>query len=274
MAERRRPRAASRAGRRFARVLLAGAMLGVLAGCESQLVLKADDADRGLVIVLPGIDGRMPYNEIAARHLAEQDIRMAVELRDWTAPLGMLYNQTAVMRNREVAQTVAARIEAYRREHPGRPVFLIGHSGGTALAVWAAEALPADEPVDGIILLASSLSPTYDLSAALARSRGGIVSFYSPLDGGLLGIGTTLVGTMDGLHGESAGKVGFHRPGESGGSDPYPRLYQVAWDPKMIAAGHGGGHFDYMSLGFVSTYIAPLIRASAWDRQVAQLSRL
>lgn len=245
-------------------VVVAGALLALAGGCESRLVLNADRAEHGLVIVLPGIDGRMPYNEIAARHLAGGGLGMAVELRDWTAPLGMLYNQTAVMRNREVARALAGRIMAYRRKHPGRPVFLIGHSGGTAIAVWAAESMPPNEPVDGIILLASSLSPTYDLSRALGRSRGGIVSYYSPLDGGLLGVGTSLVGTMDGLHGESAGKAGFRAPA-AGGS--YHKLYQVAWHPGMIAAGHGGGHFEYMSPGFVERYVVPLIKQAEWDRR-------
>jgi len=239
--------------------VLAGLIVLLFAGCESQLTLQSENLDRGLVIVLPGIDGRMPYNEIACRSLCREEIPAAIELRDWTAPLGVLYNQTAVARNREAARIVSARVEAYRRDHPGGNVFLIGHSGGTAIAVWAAEALPAGCEVDGIILLGSSLSPGYDLSAALARSRSGIVSFHSDLDGGLLGVGTVLLGTMDGVHGPSAGKVGFRSPAAGAG------LYQVPWTPKMLKDGHGGGHFDYMSPTFVSARIAPLLQQPAWD---------
>ena len=65
MIERIALRAAARRRSRPRGVVLAGALLAMLAGCESRLVLNAENAEKGLVIVLPGIDGRMPYNEIA-----------------------------------------------------------------------------------------------------------------------------------------------------------------------------------------------------------------
>jgi len=256
---------ASRRSRALRDALLAGLLVLLLTGCESQLVLRSEDLDRGLVIVLPGIDGRMPYNEAACRSLSEDGLSATVELRDWTAPLGPLYNQAAVSRNREAARFVAARIEAYQRAHPGGSVFLIGHSGGTAIAVWAAEALPLGNEVEGIILLGSSLSPGYDLSRALARSRGGIVSFHSALDGGLLGVGTVLLGTMDGLHSESAGKVGFRPPPGEAASAEYAKLHQIPWQAAMLKDGHGGGHFDYMGAAFLSARVGPLLKNPAWD---------
>lgn len=243
--------------------VFAAVLVLLLTGCESRLTLKSDGLDRGLVIVLPGIDGRMPYNEAACRKLAADGIQSAVELYDWTAPMGPLFNQTAVARNREVARGLTARIEAYQRGHPGRPVFLIGHSGGTAIAVWAAENLPEDRPVEGIILLASSLSPGYDLSEALARSRGGIVSFYSPLDAGLLGVGTTMFGTMDGVRGESAGKAGFRAPARAARPGQYAKLHQIGWDASMIEDGHGGGHFAYMNPSFISARVRPLVEPAS-----------
>ena len=247
-----------------------GALVGVLAvvvlgGCDSRLVLKSEDLDGGLVIMLPGIDGRSFYSEAACRTVCGEDLGMSVELRDWTAPLGPLYNQTAISRNREVAGAIASRIRSYQRAHPGRPVFLIGHSGGTAIAVWVAEALPTGEQVEGIILLAASLSPGYDLSNALAHTRGGIVSFHSPLDAGLLGVGTTLIGTMDGVHGESAGKSGFRVPDRTARPAEYAKLFQIAWEPRMIEVGHGGGHFSCMGSPFIEAYVRPLVQRTAWD---------
>jgi len=253
---------ASRRPRVILDAILAAVIVLLLTGCRSQLVLRAEDLDQGLIIVLPGIDGRMPYNEAGCRTLSDDGIAAAVELHDWTAPLGPLYNQSAVLRNHEVARAVAVRIASYQRGHPGRPVFLIGHSGGTAIAVWAAEALPTGREVDGIILLGSSLSPGYDLSRALARSRRGIVSFHSELDGGMLGLGTLLIGTMDGLHSVSAGHVGFRRPPGRAG---YARLFQIAWQPGMLKDGHAGGHFDYMGAAFLSARIGPLLREPAWQ---------
>jgi hypothetical protein len=230
-------------------------------GCDERVVINADGADRGLVILLPGIDGRSGYSEQACRAICSDGLTISVELRDWTSPLGAIFNQTAIGRNHEVARTISVRIADYHREYPSRPVYLIGHSGGTAMAVWAAEGLPDGEQVEGIILLASSLSPGYDLSGALGRSRGGIVSFYSPLDFAILGAGTTLLGTMDGLHGESAGKAGF----ESRGRDGYEKLFQVPWEPSMAAAGHGGDHFGCMATRFIREYVAPLVHSAEWD---------
>ena len=237
--------------------LLAAATLG----CDERVVINADGADRGLVILLPGIDGRSGYSEEACRALCRDGRAISVELRDWTSPLGAFFNQTAIARNHEVARTIAERIADYHREYPARPVYLIGHSGGTAMAVWTAESLPGGEQVEGIILLASSLSPGYDLTGALARSRGGIVSFYSPQDIAVLGAGTTLLGTMDGRHSESAGKAGF----ESRGLGGYEKLFQVPWEPSMVAAGHGGDHFGCMATRFIRTYVAPLVRSAEWD---------
>lgn len=229
-------------------------------GCDERVVINADGADRGLVILMPGIDGRSGYSEAACRALCRDGPALSVELRDWTSPLGGLLNQTDIARNREVARTISEQISDYHRQYPARPVYLIGHSGGTAMAVWAAESLPDGEQVEGIILLASSLSPGYDLSQALAKSRSGIVSFYSPHDG-ILGAGTTLIGTMDGQHGESAGKAGFDTSPGGG----YEKLYQVRWEQSMASAGHGGGHFGCMAVRFIGLYVRPLVQSVYWD---------
>jgi pimeloyl-ACP methyl ester carboxylesterase len=227
------------------------AALGVLlGGCDERCTLTAENADRGLVIVLPGIDGGTGYSQATCEAISRNAPPVAVELYNWTIPFGVLFNQTAIGRNHDVAAKVADRIRDYQRDYPGRPVYLVGHSGGTAIAVWAAEALGADAPAEKVILLASSLSPGYDLSAALGRCRRGIVSFHSPRDG-LLGAGTTLIGTMDGQHSESAGLVGFRQAAGN--------LTQVCWSREMAKSGHNGGHMDYMSAGFISEYIAPLL---------------
>jgi len=233
----------------------------ILAGCGGrQVLMNGDDLDRGLLIVLPGIDGRALHNELASRRLSEAGLGLAVELYDWTAPLGPLFNQCAYERNRQVAAALAERVGAYRQEHPGGSVFLIGHSGGTAIAVWAAECLDAGERIDGVVLLASSLSPTYDLGGALAHTRCGIVSFHSARDVALLGAGTTWFGTMDRAHGESAGKVGFRRPAAG--------LHQIAWRDGMARHGHDGGHFSCLAPDFVCAYVAPLLAAKDWNEDV------
>ena len=105
--------------------------------------------------------------------------------------------------------------------------------------------------VDGVILMASSLSPEYDLSVALAHTRR-LVNFYSYRDAALLGAGCRMVGTMDRQFTEAAGKVGFDAAGAN--------LTQVPFDRSMEAVGHNGSHLSYCSSGFVTAYVAPLIR--------------
>ncbi len=244
--------------------------MAVLSGCQGrQLLLNEQKLDQGLVIVLPGIDGRAPYNENACKALCRDRLDMAVELYDWTLPFGLILNQCAILRNRLAADELASRILRYHREYPNRPVFLIGHSGGTAIAVWAAEALPEGESIDGIVLLASSLSPGYDLSAALRHTQRGIVSFYSGHDAALLGAGTSLLGTMDGQHTEAAGKVGFHPLGY--GAESYDRLVQVPWEPRMATTGHDGGHFGYTAPGFMEARVKPWITGAPWNDGLAKI---
>ncbi|MCJ7544527.1 MAG: hypothetical protein MUP47_08205, partial [Phycisphaerae bacterium] len=103
-------------------------VVAVLSGCQGRrLLLNDQKLDQGLVIVLPGIDGRAPYNENACKALCRDRFDMAVELYDWTLPFGLVLNQCAVPLNRLAADELASRILRYRKEHPSRPVFLVGH---------------------------------------------------------------------------------------------------------------------------------------------------
>jgi len=253
-------------------LMLALFLVAATAGCQSrQFMMNAEFMDRGLVIVLPGIDGRAAHTERLCKTLCDDEIGMAVELYDWTLPLGGLVNQCAIERNHTMAGQLAERIHEYGQQFPGAPVFLIGHSGGTAIAIWAAEGLPDGESIDGIVLLASSLSPDYDLSRALCSTRGGIVSFYSSQDSALLGAGTILIGTMDGEHVESAGKVGFTAPSDGAGQAAYRKLHQIPWVANMAETGHTGGHFSCLAGDFVSAYVRPFVLADSWDDQMIQV---
>jgi pimeloyl-ACP methyl ester carboxylesterase len=249
---------------------MAAALAAVLSGCVGQPYVSNDRLGKGLVIVLPGIEGRSPFNLAVCGGLDDGKVEYAIELYDWTSRWGPVANLRNEERNRVQAQLVADRVADYQRAYPGRPVFLVGQSGGGAIAVWAAEALPAGRKVDGVVLLAVALSPGYRLDKALQRSRRGIVSFYSWRDWVFLSVGTKVFATMDGQHGDSAGREGFLCPGlDESQADLYERLFEIGWNPRMAGAGNFGLHLTSGAGEFVRYYVAPLVRSGRWDAELA-----
>ena len=108
-------------------------------GCSRpQPYLSWSRLDRGLVIVLPGIEGRSPLNEAVCEGLVDGGVNWGIELCDWTTsvPMGYLINLRDQERNRNQAEEIAAKIVRYKMAHPERPVVLVGQSGGGAMAVW------------------------------------------------------------------------------------------------------------------------------------------
>jgi pimeloyl-ACP methyl ester carboxylesterase len=246
---------------------LAGAVL-LLACCgcadPPRRLTSAPRYARGVVYVLPGIEGPSPWNRDLAIGLADGGVRCAIQVYDWTTsiPGAFLINLTDLERNRRQAQKLADDIVNYRNRHPGCPVHLIGHSGGAGIAVLALEALPPGRQIDSAILLAPALSREYDLSVALRRTRTGIVNFYSPRDG-MLTVGTSLFGPIDRRFGVAAGAEGFVPPATL--SDAERALYgaklaQHEWDDKLERYGASGSHLGWTSRRFAAQFLAPLIR--------------
>lgn len=247
-------------------MILALCGLAALAGggCNRQPYVNAPRLDNGLVLVFTGIEGRSALNESICRGLDAGGVNMAIELNDWTVgvPGAYLVSLRATERNQQKAGEIADRIARYQMGHPGRPVILVGQSGGAAMAVWTAERMPFDNKLDGLVLIAGALSPQYRLDAALAKSRRGIVSFYSEGDWLLLGMGTSVAGTMDGEHSQSAGRVGFRSPARN---EAYKKLFQIGWSQEMTAQGNYGGHLSSGTTAFVKQFIAPLVMTPQWD---------
>ncbi|MCY2931647.1 MAG: alpha/beta hydrolase [Planctomycetota bacterium] len=240
------------------------ALAGLAGGCPAPSYVEPGRMERGLVVVLPGIEGTSAFNAMVAEGLAAGNIKYAIEIYDWTAHWNPVLNLQDEVANRRKASELAGRIAAYQDAYPGRPVFLVGQSGGGAIAVWTAEAMPEGHAVEGVVLLAAALSPGYRLDKALGHSRRGIVSFYSAGDWVLLSVGTRVFTTMDGQHSESAGRDGFASPP----TEAYQKLYQIGWDSSMVSAGHIGLHLTSGAGEFVQYYVAPLILCGRWDSEV------
>ena len=199
-------------------------------------------AATGLVVILPGIEGQSAANQNIRRGLYDSGVSYALAIYRWGFPVpgvGMFVNQTNPAQNRNAAAELARRIIEYQQKYPGQPVFLVGHSGGGGVAVFALEALattPNAQPVEGAFLLSASISANYPLTSALNMTRRGIVNVHNPDDVGLLKVGTALFGNVDGGRGDSAGRVGFTRS--------YPKLFNrritgaevgVVGDPHFVA---------------------------------------
>jgi hypothetical protein len=224
--------------------------------------LSPERADKGYTIILTGIEGTSFHNIGIARGLIEAGHPAAVEVRDWTTghwPF-FVYHLMALERNKQQARQIAAQILEYQDEYPNRPVTLIGHSGGAAMAVLTLEALPADRNVQQVVLLAAAISADYDLTRALAHSEKGILNFHSWGDVPHLVLGTLALGTIDRQHTVSAGARGFRLPRDLDGDSRElyaTRLHQVPYRLAMLKSLNAGGHTGPTNHKFVAEWVAP-----------------
>ncbi len=224
---------------------------------------STDRLRNGLVLILPGIEGRSKYNSDILAGLNDGGVSCAIEIYDWTTilPMGALLNLTAIDRNKEQARLIAQRVVEYQNDYPERPVHMIGHSGGGGLAVLTLEALPPGHKVNSAILLAAAISPEYDLAKALSNTEAGIWNFYSNSDTGYLKVGTSLFGTIDRRHTRAAGAVGFRTPSTTRADTKnlYAKLHSVGYRDLMAYAGNRGSHAGWTDRRFVALWLAPVI---------------
>ncbi len=103
---------------------------------------------------------------------------------------------------------LAGAIMRFHQQYPGVPIYLMGHSAGSAVVVAALEHLPP-ETVERAFLLSPALSATYDVRPALHAVTRGLHVFYSRNDTAYLGIWTGILGNSDRRWGASSGRIGF-----------------------------------------------------------------
>jgi pimeloyl-ACP methyl ester carboxylesterase len=213
---------------------------------------------------LPGIAGRRWVDDQLVFGLRDGGYDGALDVYDWTGEDPGLPSLFAYKRNQAEAQKVADLITDHVHKNPGDRIILTGHSGGTGIAVWALEKLPADVKIDEVILLASALSPTYDLSKALSHVTGHCYSFCSENDVLVLGAGTKMFGTIDGVKTEAAGHFGFIQPAAA---DPlqYAKLIQKPYDKSYLQYHNVGDHIGCMVRPFTHAIVAPLVAPTAAD---------
>jgi len=255
------------------RALAAAMVILVCAGgCWNQQrsYVTEERLEAGLVVSLDGVGGYNWGPHWLRTGLDEAGVKSAITIYDWSKGPGALFVGDLVgeSRNRAAARDLAQMIGTYMAAMPDRPVTLIGHSGGTAIVVWALEDLaegstwaPKGAKVERAILLAPALAPDYDLSKALRAVRSRIYVTYSYADVGLMAAGTAVFGTMDRQHSVSAGLMGFRLPPDLSldGKREYLKLRQVSWNVKLVTSGHLGGHMGWTTSRFAREFIAPIL---------------
>ena len=239
------------------RMLLAP--LGPRAATFHRRLTTRDRYARGLIIVLPGIDGCTTVSDNIARGLDAAGLNMAVELIDWRrstrwSPRHLITES----HHQQQAARISRRIKDYAEEFPDRPIHLIGHSAGAAMVLYVLRELHGILHVDSAVLLSPAISRGFDIQSLLNVTRRGIWNFCSFADLPALGIGTILFGTMDRRHALSAGLLGF-RTGRFNVDPQTMALHQVRYSWRMAGHWHFGGHFGNTNAAFVRHYVAPLM---------------
>ena len=235
-------------------------------GCVSNQLLTRERYDRGLVLVLPGIEGEGIFNWEIVHGLEKAGVPYALEIRDWTtgiAPL-FLYHLMDHKRCLAEARSVAERIERYARWHEGKPLWIVAQSGGGGMAVLVLEAMSEDCQVDGVVLIAPGIGREYNLAKALRRVREKVYNYHSRSDVFFLGVGTTVFGNIDRTHGKSAGRHGFVVPDGLPDEDKAlyrSKLQQFDCSSKGVTkgTGHIGLHLTSSDRRFIETVVAPHI---------------
>jgi pimeloyl-ACP methyl ester carboxylesterase len=249
---------------RFVLPVLAALVAGAPAFAEdagaAQRTQRPVQAADAWLLHLPGIAGETRIDRGLVRGLRDGGFNGDIHIYDWTGDAPGIPALRAHKRHQEEAAKVAQMITQQRRQSPNGRIVLTAHSGGTGIAVYALEMLPEDVKVDTVLLLSPALSPTYDLSKALPRVRGNVYSFPSPYDSAVLGIGTKLFGTVDGVKGEAAGKVGFVPPADADATTrkAYEKLIERPYDRSWIPLGNLGNHIGSMVPSFAAKVLTPL----------------
>jgi len=207
-----------------------------------------------LVFVANGAGGAMTISDLLLSASRRQGFPLLVQPVAWSRfqePRRDHLDQDA---HHAAASYIAAWVQVLHRDCPNLRIYLVGYSAGAHVVLSAARGCPPGS-IQGIILLAPSVSCSYDLRPALMASCGGIDSFYSRLDD-VLGYAEQRLGTADGCWGPIAGRVGFSPVGGPAELAAYGSLRQHPWRDGM---GGQGGHGSWTREQFLYQTLLPLL---------------
>lgn len=218
---------------------------------------------RDVLFVLDGVGGFQFGPLLVRRVIRQEGYALTTVLYKWQFGLiGEVWTDLMwYRRNRVMGVRLARRILAFRRAYPESRIHILAYSGGAGIAAFACEALHPRSPIETMILACPALSPAYNLSRALHAVQR-MYALVSHRDRYLLGIGTTLFGTMDRKFTCSGGMVGFRLPPEldSAGRLLYERLREIRWSPSLKSERHHGGHTGWLMMPLLRKHLMPLLQ--------------
>lgn len=208
------------------------------------------------VVHVPGIMGTMAHDQAFGAWLILSGVQ-EVKMFDWTGPMALV-NLADTRRHERTAHELVRQLHLLRAQHPSARIVVTSHSGGTRIALRAAELLAeqqaetGDPPlIEQLWIIAAAVSPAYDLTEALSGA-GHTYVVDSDRDWFILGLGTSIFGTADRSHEVSAGMVGFRY--EDG-----DRLTKIHYDPWWRQLHNTGDHLSALGRDFVQGVIAPIM---------------
>jgi hypothetical protein len=239
------------------RILLALLLLKAVMGCGSRPAPSA----RRTVIFVPGVVGDGPWYKGLKRGLGSEQEGLHIASRSWGAALPLFvlnFNSPAIHRSAE--RDLANRIRRLQIQRPEAAIDIIAHSAGCGVALGALALLDAPTAVNNVILLAPSVSPSYDLAPALGRMQGKLHGFHSDRDTLFLSWRTSSFGTYDNVKTRAAGNAGFDL--RSLPPDLLHRVVQHAYDPGWKTLGNDGSHDGAVARDFAAQVLRPLLQLS------------
>ncbi|MBI1368142.1 MAG: hypothetical protein GC162_05755 [Planctomycetes bacterium] len=201
------------------------------------------------VLYLPGMAGMLRRDVRFCEAIREAGIEQ-VHAENWVRWPWVLQvlNLRDAKRHREIGKRLAGEWAGR-----GERLYVIGHSTGAAVALRLLEALN-EMPIAQTWLLAAAVSRDYDLRPAMEHTAS-LFNLFSKRDVFHLCVGTSVVGSADGVHRPCAGFAAFRGPGSQ--SD---RLTQVEYQHAWREHGHRGGHLSVLSAEFARRIIVPTMR--------------
>jgi hypothetical protein len=253
--------------------LLCAGLVVFATGCASKptglptpLPDRAARMEKGYIVYLDGAGGgtaKKNWSEGVKEGILQAGYTGGGEMYSWETGKGLKADQVASLEYKRPKALGAARhIEKYVADYPGRPIEILGFSAGTAIGIFALEALAPDTKINNIVLLGASISHDYDLTKALKHVDGKLYIFTTTHDK-MVGFFMKFTGTTDRKQHDAGADIhGFVLPPNA--SEETRELYAekivtIPWRESMTKYGDKGHHFDNIKMEFIRDYAAPLL---------------